>query len=907
MFKRSLLPVVCIAAGFSGAARAQDIKYEKYKLPNGMTVILHEDHSLPISIINTWFRVGAKDELPGRSGFAHLFEHLMFMGTKRVPGGDFDKIMETGGGANNASTSLDRTNYFSDGPASLLPTLLWLDADRLEDLGRTMDVDKLNKQRDVVRNEIRQQVENRPYGRAEEYVYRLMYPEGHPYHNAVYGTHQDLEAASAFNVKDFFATYYVPNNASLVVAGDFDPAKIKPLVATLFGTITRGAEVNHKTAPQPRLDHAVHVTMLDKIQLPMLKMVWHSPAGYAEGDAEMDLAGAVLSQGKSSRLYKRLIFDDKTAVDVSAYQDSAGLGSMFHVDVSARPGADLDQINKAVDEELALLVKDGPKPEELDERKAAVELSMLSRLQSLGRVADKLNEYEYVWGEPNSFKRDLDRYRNATPAAVQSWAAKVLNPDARLVMRVLPEEPERGATPRDTHPTDFALSKFDPQPPESFTLKNGIPVMLWRKDELPLISVRMIFHPGSPLATPAKAGQPELAASMLDEGAGNLDALAFGSAIQSLGAAFGAGVDQESASVSLTVLKRNFDKAAALMGDAVRRPRMTQEDFGRVKRIHLENLQQQDEEPTVVAGRVGIRQLFGDDNPYAWPTGGTLKTVPTITLEDVKKEHAALFRPESATILIAGNVTKEEAASVLNKVFGDWTASPENTTMSSADLSAPKPGKLRVFVVDRPEAVQTVIRFIMPAPSYKTEHRPALHLLNTLLGGGFTSRLNQNLREAHGYAYGAGSRFALQPHAGFFVASASVRADVTGASLKEFLGEFERLKAGDISDAEAAKARETLRTDMVQTFSGLNGVLSAACTLVVNGLPFQTIAQDVAAMQTITAADLNRLAPIAVPLDQGVLVLVGDKKLILDQIKDLGLPAPVELTPSGDPVPAHGG
>jgi zinc protease len=893
--------------GLAGAARAQEIGYEKYQLPNGMTVILHEDHSLPSVSINTWFRVGAKDEPPGRSGFAHLFEHLMFMGTQRVPGNDFDRLMEAGGGANNASTSLDRTNYFSNGPSSLLPTLLWLDADRLEDLGRTMDSDKLRKQQDVVRNEIRQQVENTPYGRADEYMYRLMYPPGHPYHNAVYGTHEDLEAANVWNVKDFFATYYVPSNASLVVAGDFDPAAIKPLVQQLFGTLPAGAPVDHKAAPVPRMEHAVRATMLDKVQLPLIRMVWHSPAYFGEGDAEMDLVGAVLAQGKNSRLYTRLVMDDKVAVEVSARQESATLSSLFILDVFCRPGADLSDVERRVDAALSELASKGPEARELEERRATVELGKVAQLQSLQNVADKLNEYEYYFREPNSFKRDLDRYRQATPARVRDWATRVLDPNGRAVIHVLPEEPDRQAGPRDARPKDLAPAEFAPQEPVSFQLSGGVPVMLWAKKDLPLVAATVLFTPGGPLAEPARAGLPALAASMLDEGAGELDATRFASALQLLGASLSASAGPESASVNLAVLKRNFGKAAGLMADAIRRPRMQESDWSRVKALHLENLRQEDEEPTVVASRVGVRELFGKENPYGWPTQGTVATVSPLKLEDVRREHARLFRPEFATVLVAGDITQEEARAALEKAFSDWKRERSGAKPDQDSGLAAKPGDgLRVYIVDRPEAVQTVIRFITPGPRYQNQERPRLRLLNTILGGSFTSRLNQNLREKNGYTYGARSAFQMLPSAGYFVASASVKADVTGAALKEFMSEFDRLRQGTVSAEEATKARETIKADTVQDFAGLSGLLGAAVEPLTAGAPFATIGQDLRAMAGVSEKELNALANAAVPIERGVLVLVGDRGLILEQIKDLGLPAPSIVDAQGEPVKAGG-
>lgn len=927
-------------------ARGQNVKYEKYKLDNGMTVILHEDHALPVGAINFWYRVGSKDEPQRRSGFAHLFEHLMFMGTGRVPGNKFDTIMESGGGSNNASTSSDRTNYFSSGPAALLPTLLWLDADRLEDLGRAMDQEKLDKQRDIVRNERRQSYENRPYGKAELQIQEMMFPPGHPYHIPVIGTHEDLEAATVTDVKDFFATFYVPNNVTLCVAGDFDPKAIKPLIADLFGSLPRKPEPKRSTAEAVKLDGVKRATLNDKVQLPLIAMGFHSPRWYAEGDAEMDLVGAILSRGKTSRLYKRLVYDDKIAADVAAYQDSGELGSTFRIDVHTKPEADLDVVEKAIDEEVARLIKDGPKPEELEQRKAEYELRMLSGLQSVEAKADQLNEYDYIWGEPNSFKRDLDRYRSATVDGVRQWAEKVLTPNARVIMRVLPEKVEqaagateqggaadkgekpkdaaaapapkveagaaktaadgaaskasaeatpRPASARDKQPPPGTSPKFNPPSPETFKLSNGVQVMLWPKTELPLVAMTIVFmRSGYVINDTERPGTMWITADMLDEGTGDLDALQFSDAVQSLGARFNTSADHDYVSASLTVLKRNLEGAAELAVSAVRKPKLAFEDFDRVRKLHLEELKRQDDQPTIVASRVATRMLYGVNHRYGWPIGGTSQTVSAMNFEEMQLQYATLIRPEYATVLIAGDVTAKEARTMLEPTLGSWNIPPLGNA-ERPTIKVPQRDGLEVVLVDRPQAVQTVIQFGMPGPKYGDDKRVQYRLLNTLLGGSFTSRLNMNLREEHGFTYGARSRFAMRKDTGYLTASSNVRADVTGASVKEFLKEFERIRKGDIADEEAAKARETLRTDVIQSFQGLNGIIGEGLERIVNGLPFETLGGDVEAMQSVGAAQLNTLGSSAIPLEKGVVVLVGDKKTVLEQIKDLNLPPPIEV------------
>lgn len=895
----SILAFLSVAAA---TTFGQDVKVEKYQLPNGMTVILHEDHSLPMAAINTWYYVGSKDEPPGRSGFAHLFEHLMFMGTRRVPGGDFDTIMETGGGANNASTSEDRTNYFSFGPPELLPTLLWLDADRLEELGKEMTQEKLDKQREVVRNERRQTSEMLPYGRARLKIPELMYPPGHPYHNTVIGSHEEIQAATVQDVKEFFARYYVPNNATLVVAGDFDPKVIKPLIAKLFGTLPRGADPGHAVPKPAALDEVRRVTYYDQVQFAKILFLYHSPALFQPGDAEMDLVSEILAGGKSSRLYKRLVYEDKLATEVSAGQQSQLLGSLFRVEVTARQGVSLDKIEQIVDEVLAQFLKNGPTTAELERDKAKFEYANMTQLQSLLAKADKLNAYEAGYGEPNSFKRDLDRYRNATVASVKDWARKVLTPNARLIMRVLPEE-ENTASLRDTRPEGTAGKEFGPAPPETFKLSNGVEVRLWRRSELPLVNVKLLLKNGASQDEAAQAGRTYLMAAMLDEGAGNLGALEFGDALDQLGASLSASCSQESTTVDLSVLKRNLGKGLALYADAILRPRFDAKEWDRVKTLHLQDLKQAEDQPTLVASRVGMSAFFGDDHPYGRPVSGTVDSVERLNLDSIKQAYARLFQPEDAMLFVAGDITKEEARAALEKSFGGWKSTAGAASAGTAHkASFPKPANdsLKVVIVDKPGAVQTVVRFYMPAPNYKDPQRIARELLNTILGGSFTSRLNQNLREEKGFTYGASSRFVMGPSAGYFVAGSDIQAEHTGEAIKEFLAEFKRLRAGDVSKEEAGKSQQTKRLDYVQSFEGLAGVLNTAANLEENGLPFSTLGDDLAAIGTTTDADLNKLAGPAIPLEQAVLVLVGDKKTILEQLKGLDLPTPVELTVEGD-------
>jgi len=426
-------------------SRADDVSipFTTTKLANGLTVILHEDHALPIVSANIAYKVGSRFEEPKRTGLAHLFEHLMFMGTRRAPTKAFDAWMEAAGGWNDAETSEDHTDFYDVGPPTSLPLLLWLEADRLRDLGPLMTQEKLDAQRAVVRNERRQTSENVPYGKVELVLPELLFPEGHPYHHPVIGSHEDLEAATVDDVKAFFHKWYDPANASLVVAGDFDPKATMALVERYFASIP-----THGLAPDPwdparaaagSLTKVVRQTVPDKVELPKVLMAWQAPKHFAPGDAELDLVASVLASGKASRLYRSLVYDKKLAQSVEAEESSGDLVSQFVVAATARPGVSLDKLEAAMDAELAGVRQKAVLDEELLRAQNGVITGFVARLQSVRNRASLLNAYQLDVGDPGYAQRDLDRYTHATKEGLLSVAAKVLDPNARVVLRIVPE------------------------------------------------------------------------------------------------------------------------------------------------------------------------------------------------------------------------------------------------------------------------------------------------------------------------------------------------------------------------------------------------------------------------------------------------------------------------------------
>lgn len=446
----AIAALAALAVALPGSfAASQEIAFEHYTLPNGLTVILHEDHRLPRVAVNLWYYVGSKDEPKGRSGFAHLFEHLMFMGTKKVPTGQFDTIMEGAGGSNNATTSSDRTNYFESGPRELLELFLFLEADRMTGLSRAMTLEKLNTQRGVVRNERRQSYENRPYGQLWLEIPALIFPREHPYHHPVIGSHADLESAAVSDVVGFFNRFYFPANASLAIAGDFEPEEAKALVAKYFGSIPGKPAISRKKPAPPRIEGILRKTLTDAVELPLACFVWHSPPFYVEGDADMDILANALAGGKSSRLYRHLVYDRKLAQNVSAWQSSSLLGSEFIIQVFALPGAGskenlvrLGAIEKEVDAVIAELREKGATAREIARARNSMESSFWADLESLEEKADLLNRYLFHFGRPGAIDRDLARYSKITPATTSAWAKRVLDPQARLILHVLPREKE---------------------------------------------------------------------------------------------------------------------------------------------------------------------------------------------------------------------------------------------------------------------------------------------------------------------------------------------------------------------------------------------------------------------------------------------------------------------------------
>jgi predicted Zn-dependent peptidase len=880
---------------------AGDLAIETYTLPNGLTVMLHPDHTLPQVVVNVWYAVGSKDEPAGRSGFAHLFEHLMFMGTERVPGNSYDVIMERGGGANNASTGMDRTNYYSWGPSSLLPTLLWLSADQMDGIGRAMTQEKLDLQRDVVRNERRQNYENTPYGKAWLMIPPAMYPPDHPYHHPGIGTHEDLEAATVEDVKGFFATYYVPGNASLVVAGDFDPETVRPLIARTFGAIAASELPGHRTAKQVKLEREIRRLATDRVESPKIYLVWNSPPLYADGDAEMDLIAAILADGPSSRLERRLVHVDRVAREVDAYQSSSMLGSEFYIEITVPGGGDLEQVKRVVLEELALLQSEGPTEAELRRVKASQEAYFHRRNESLVRRADSLNNYRFHFGNADGFDRDLARWNAATIGGLTTWSRRVFT-EGRLDLRILPLDAAVVGADLDDRPEDFPPAAYEPTAPDTRILANGVPLHVIRRPGSGLFSGSLIVDGGERLVPENRAGLAALTATMLTAGAGGRDASAFADAVASLGASVDATASWHSVSVNVSGLSSHLDDTLDLFADAVLRPGLEAADFDRERNLALDAIRARGQNPATVAFFTGRSVVYGRDDPRGWPGGGYLDTVAAITHDELVGLHPKLLNPANAQFVFVGDFEPGELTAALDRRFDSWTAGAHEVEPLPPPLTGSAPGRL--VLVDRPDAPQTFILIGRPLPPpADAEDRVGRTCLTTLFGGTFTSRLMQNLRERNGYTYGARALVDQSANQHYLFAYSAVQSEVTGAALREFKREFDGLATGNVTTDELETAVETVRYELADTAATTSSLEATLAGFIDDGRPLDSVATAYASVDLLTLEEVNAIARSGlVAWDSLLIVLVGDADTVQPQLEEAGFP-PAELVDmEGNPL-----
>ena len=941
---RLLVLALALATGLPGAyastapaPAAVDIAFQQFTLPNGLRVIVHTDRKAPIVAVNLWYHVGSKDESPGKSGFAHLFEHLMFQGSENHHGEYFEPFKQVGVTDQNGTTNTDRTNYFENVPTTALDTALFMESDRMGHLVGAIDQAALDEQRGVVQNEKRQG-ENQPYGRSYDALVRSLYPEGHPYHHTVIGSMNDLDAASLEDVKTWFRSWYGPNNAVLVLAGDIDLATARAKVSRFFGDIPASATLPAKPPMIAARNTSTREAMTDRVAQVRLMRVWNVPQ-YGSPDVDrLQLFAQVLGGSRSSRLDKRLSFGDKTVDRVSASVDASELGGTFDVTADIKPGVDPAVVEKAIKEELDALLRDGPTAAELDQARTVFRAGFIrgiERIGGFGGKADALAECTIYTGDPACFRGQLARIQSSTPAQVKATANQWLRAGDHTLTVSPGEVTPIVEAPSVSGGKAAMIPKPDPKyrtvstdldrrlgvpvattfPDLKFpalqrgSLSNGIKIIVAERHDVPVVQMSMEFPGGFSSDQGRKAGTASFAMGMLDEGAGTYDAIGIGNRSESLGAIIGTGASLDAAAVSLSALKENLDDSMALYADVIRRPRFEDSEIERVRANWLSSIEQEKTMPGGMIQRVVAPLVFGAGHPYAIPLGGTGYEADIASLKraDLLAWTQEEMRPDNATVMVVGDTTLAQITPLLEKHFGDWKA-PAGPRPSVKISPVALPEAARVFLIDQPGAIQSNIVVSQVVPSVTDPAAVDFDIANGVLGGDFTSRLNMNLREDKHWSYGArsGPNSALGQR--LWTASAPVQSDKTIEAIKEVqreLADYTSGKRPATTDEVSRIQAINIRT-LPGSFETASSVLGTIGGINRYGRPDDYVVQRKARIEAMTPTSVQA-AVAAIHPESMTWVIVGDLAKIEPGIRALNIGPVQVIDADGRPVPVAGG
>jgi zinc protease len=897
----------------SGATASSDIPkiaFEKYTLPNGLQVILHVDRKLPMIHVNNWYHVGSKNERVGRTGFAHLFEHMMFEGSKNA-NGKYDGFVEKAGanvfeGGVNGTTSEDRTNYFETLPSANLEYVLWLESDRLATLTDVLTKEKLDTERDIVKNERRQGLENQPYGRAFMLITENVYPNGHPYAHTVIGSHEDLTAASVDDVKDFFHTYYTPNNLSLAITGDFDPAEAKRLVEKYYGSIPPGPALDRPKHWVAGVNGEKILDVKDHVPQERTYFAWPAPAFFDADDAELDLTSLILTDGLSSRLTKALVYDKQICSDVVSFENSSEIAGSFVIWATARPGASLSDAEQVTKEEISRLAKDGPSAAELNRAKTKWEfqyLTGLERIGGFGGKADQLNTYNVFLGDPDKFVADVQRHRVVTAENLRFAVAKWLDTRNRVVIRFHPEAflaDEHASVDRTKQPELGADRPFLAPEVKSAKLENGMDIFVVERKDLPKVFVTLGTRAGSISDSQGKEGLASLAVEVMKRGTTTKKALEIDDALGDLGTSLGGGAGRETASLNFEVLKRNLGPAMAVLADVAKNPSFPGEELERERKLRLAELAQAESQPNAISARLSPMLEYGRNHPYGRPSEGFPSSVQEITKEDMARFHDTYWKPGGSALVFVGDITVGEATDLAKTNFGSW----KGGAPPAVAVPPPQPvGPGKVYLVNRPDAAQTGVAVILPGPARNSPDFYALSLANTVWGGAAGARLGMNIREEKGYSYGVFSFPAPGTKYGMWRASGGVQTNKTKEAVVEFEKELKFI-AGDkpISDKELRDARHNRVRGYAQQFESMGEMAGQIEGLWAYGLPMTELQREPDQLQKATVESVNAAAQKYAKVSGATLLLVGDLSKIESGLRELNLGEVVILDVEGNPA-----
>jgi zinc protease len=883
-----------------------DIKYTKFVLANGLTVLVHEDHKAPIVAVNTWYHVGSKNEKPGKTGFAHLFEHLMFSGSD-----DFNhtyiNAMEKIGATNlNGTTNNDRTNYFENVPTSMLDYVLFAESDRMGHLLGVLDQKKLDLQRGVVQNEKRQG-ENQPYGVTEQLLVDNTYPVGHPYSWTVIGSMKDLDAASLSDVQEWFKTYYGPNNVTVVIAGDITPEVAREKVEKYYGEIPAGPPIDKQEVWIAKRSGTHRGWVQDRVPQARLYRVWNVPEFGSPEEAQLDLVEEVLGRGKTSRLYKRLVYKDQIATSATANNDTNEIGGQFDFTLTAVPGGDLNKVEKAADEELQNFLKNGPTPAELQLAKTQILGSyarIVERIGGFGGKSDLLAHCQAFKGNPDCYRDYLKWVKAATPASVKKAANDWLS-DGDYVLEVHPypttfktdAKLDRSKEPAPGEPVSLNLPTL-----QKATLSNGLKVVLAERHTAPVVNFTLMVNSGYSADSADATGTASFEQRMLEEGTPTRDSLKIGEELESLSANFNAGASLDYSLVSLNTLKSTMDPSLDIYADLILHPAFPQKEFVRLQKERIAAIQREKVTPQAMALRVVPTLLYGAGHPYALPfTGtGTEASVNKMTREDLAKFHETWFKPNNATLLVVGDTSLNELKPKLEKLLASWKPGdvPQRTVPQVAE-----PAKDVVYLIDRPGSGQSVIFGAQLAPPQNDPDALALQLVNDIFGGKFSSRINMNLREDKHWSYGVRSVLAGAKGQRPYISISAVQTDKTKESMVELVKEYNNVVGSKPITEEELKDEQTNATlalpgsfETVQQLSGAYG------NILQFGLPedyYNTFTQKALAL---TPDSANEIAKKYILPDHLIWVVVGDMSKVEAGVRELNLGEVHKIDADGNPV-----
>ncbi len=925
LFYVLLFAVMILSACKKSEQVTVSIPFEKYTLSNGLSVVLHQDKSDPVVSVAVYYHVGSSREAKGKTGFAHLFEHLMFQRSENVGEDEFFRNIQGAGGTLNGSTSQDRTNYYAVVPRNALELVLWMESDRMGYLENTINAKSFAIQQNVVQNEKRESVDNAPYGFNNELILKYLYPEGHPYSWTVIGKMEDLSNATVEDVKEFHRKFYVPNNAFLVISGDFETAEAKAMVEKYFGEIPGGEPVPKRDPMNVTLNSTVKLYHEDNFaRAPRLTMVFPTVERYSKDSYALDFLGEILSGSRKSPMYKVLVKEKKLTSNVMARNGSQELTGSFTISVTANPGVNLTEVEKAIFESFERFEKEGFDENDLLRIKARYETMFVSRFASVQGKAFTLAEYMMYTGDPAFYKKDLANIQAVTVDDIKrvyekyikgknfvqtsfvpkgqvnlitegSEKANIVEEDVTNLTKVniedIPEEPVV-KTPTKIDRSKKPQSGPDPEvtipEPWTATLDNGIKIWGIKHSELPMVSYSLAIEGGRMLDTPEKAGLANLVATMLNEGTKNKTPEELEDAIGLLGASISVRAGNEDITVSVSSLTKNFEKTLALVEEMLLEPRWDQEQFELAKSRIINNLKRNTASPDYLATRTLNRLIYGD-NILAYDLSGTEESVASITIEDLKNFYEKYFSPSVTRFIIAGDVDRERVVKALEGLNSKWK--PKEVKLPEFKLPS-TPEKSQIFFVDVPGAKQSVIAIGTPSiPRSHYDFHPAT-VANYKLGGSFNGIFNLILREEKGFTYGARSSFSGGRNYGTFTASSRVRTDATLESVTIFKTEMEKYRQ-NIPQDYVDFTKSALMKNNALRFETLNALVDMLNTMSAYNLPEDYIKKEEAFVKELSAEKILEYARKYIDPGKMYYVVVGDAATQLKELEKAGLGKPV--------------